>query len=71
VVCEMVSAQNSGNFEERMKNEKCKVQKVKRKKKHVGYMLKRQIKVVDAQIDGLVYDLYGLTDEEIGIVEEE
>jgi len=45
------------------------VQKVKRKKKHVGYMLKRQIKVVDAQIDGLVYDLYGLTDEEIKVVE--
>ena len=28
----------------------------------------RQIKIVDAQIDGLVYDLYGLTEEEIGIV---
>ena len=23
----------------------------------------RQIKIVDAQIDGLVYDLYGLTEE--------
>ena len=30
-----------------------------------------QIMIVDAQIDGLVYDLYGLTEEEIGIVEEE
>jgi len=30
----------------------------------------RQIKLVDAQIDGLVYDLYGLTEEEIEIVEE-
>jgi hypothetical protein len=29
----------------------------------------RQIKVVDAQIDRLVYELYGLTEEEIGIVE--
>jgi len=28
-----------------------------------------QIKVVDAQIDRLVYDLYGLTEEEIEIVE--
>jgi len=30
----------------------------------------RQIKIVDAQIDGLVYDLYGLTEEEIRVVEE-
>jgi hypothetical protein len=29
----------------------------------------RQIKIVDAQIDGLVYDLYGLTQKEIEIVE--
>ena len=29
----------------------------------------RQIKMVDAQIDRLVYDLYGLTEEEIEIVE--
>ena len=29
----------------------------------------RQIRVADAQIDGLVYDLYGLTEEEIEIVE--
>ena len=29
----------------------------------------RQIKIADAQIDGLVYDLYGLTGEEIRIVE--
>jgi Cys-tRNA synthase (O-phospho-L-seryl-tRNA:Cys-tRNA synthase) len=33
-------------------------------------LYERQIKLVDAQIDGLVYDLYGLTDEEIEIVEE-
>ena len=29
----------------------------------------RQIKIVDAQIDKLVYDLYGLTEDEIKIVE--
>ena len=34
-------------------------------------LYERQIKIVDAQIDRLVYDLYGLTEEEIGIVEEE
>ena len=28
-----------------------------------------QIKVVDAQIDRLVYDLYGLTGEEVNVVE--
>ncbi len=34
-------------------------------------LYERQINIVDAQIDRLVYDLYGLTEEEIGIVEEE
>ena len=29
----------------------------------------RQIKIVDAQIDRLVYDLYGLSDEEIKVIE--
>ena len=29
----------------------------------------RQIKIVDTQIDGLVYDLYGLTEEEVKVVE--
>jgi hypothetical protein len=29
----------------------------------------RQIKIVDAQIDGLVYNLYGLTEAEIKVVE--
>ena len=28
-----------------------------------------QIKIADAQIDRLVYDLYGLTEEEIKVVE--
>ena len=30
----------------------------------------QQIKIVDGQIDRLVYDLYGLIEEEIEIVEE-
>jgi hypothetical protein len=34
-------------------------------------LYERQIRIVDAQIDRLVYGLYGLTEEEIGIVEEE
>lgn len=34
-------------------------------------LYERQIKIVDAQIDGLVYEWYGLTEEEIEIVEEE
>ncbi len=32
--------------------------------------LQRQIAATDGQIDALVYELYGLTDEEIKIVEE-
>jgi len=32
-------------------------------------LYERQIKIIDAQIDRLVYDLYGLTDEEIKVVE--
>jgi len=31
-------------------------------------MVQRQIDAVDRQIDLLVYELYGLTDEEVGIV---
>jgi Cys-tRNA synthase (O-phospho-L-seryl-tRNA:Cys-tRNA synthase) len=30
----------------------------------------RQIRIVDTQIDRLVYDLYGLTEEEVKVVEE-
>ena len=33
-------------------------------------LYERQIKFVDTQIDRLVYDLYGLTAEEIKVVEE-
>ncbi|MEN6443076.1 MAG: hypothetical protein ABFC71_04910 [Methanoregula sp.] len=32
-------------------------------------MLHRQVEATDAAIDKLVYELYGLTEEEIGIVE--
>jgi hypothetical protein len=32
-------------------------------------MLQRQIEATDGQIDRLVYELYGLTEEEIGTVE--
>jgi hypothetical protein len=34
-------------------------------------LYERQIKFVDAQIDRLVYDLYGLTEGEITVVEGE
>jgi len=34
-------------------------------------LYERQIKIVDAQIDQLVYELYGLTEEEVKVVEEE
>jgi hypothetical protein len=33
-------------------------------------LYERQIKIVDAQIDRLVYDLYGLTEGEVKVVEE-
>ncbi|MBN1761598.1 MAG: hypothetical protein JW878_00775 [Methanomicrobia archaeon] len=33
-------------------------------------LFERQIKSVDVQIDRLVYELYGLTEEEIKIVEQ-
>jgi len=32
-------------------------------------LYERQIKIVDKQIDRLVYELYGLTEEEIKVVE--
>jgi hypothetical protein len=37
---------------------------------HARTLLQRQIDATDRQIDRLVYDLYGLTDDEIRIVEE-
>jgi hypothetical protein len=33
-------------------------------------LYERQIKMVDAQIDRLVYALYGLTEEEVKVVED-
>jgi hypothetical protein len=38
---------------------------------HEKTALQRQIDATDRQIDQLVYELYGLTDEEIAIVETE
>jgi len=32
-------------------------------------LYRRQIEATDRQIDGLVYELYGLREEEIGVVE--
>jgi hypothetical protein len=32
-------------------------------------LYERQIKIVDTQIDRLVYDLYGLAEEEVKVVE--
>jgi hypothetical protein len=37
---------------------------------HERTALQRQIEATDGQIEALVYELYGLTAEEIGIVEE-
>ena len=36
---------------------------------HEKTLLQRQVEATDAAIDALVYELYGLTEEEIGIVE--
>ena len=35
----------------------------------IGDPYQRQIQTTDRQIDALVYELYGLTREEIGVVE--
>ncbi|NUO82790.1 hypothetical protein HUU05_22185 [candidate division KSB1 bacterium] len=40
------------------------------KLEHEQTALKRQIAATDRQIDHLVYELYGLTEDEIKIVEE-
>jgi hypothetical protein len=37
---------------------------------HERTAIERQIAATDRQIDGLVYELYGLTDDEIKIVEQ-
>jgi predicted nucleic acid-binding Zn-ribbon protein len=39
------------------------------KGEHERNLLQRQIEATDRQIDSLVYELYGLTEEEIRIVE--
>jgi hypothetical protein len=40
------------------------------KTEHEKTVIKRQIEVTDKQIDQLVYEIYGLTEKEIKIVEE-
>ena len=40
------------------------------KTEHEKTALKRQIQAIDKQIDDLVYQLYGLTDKEINIIEQ-
>jgi hypothetical protein len=39
------------------------------KTEHDKTVLQRRIDATDSQIDRMVYELYGLTEEEIGIVE--
>jgi len=41
------------------------------KLEHEKTLLQRQVEATDAAIDALVYELYGLTEEEIAIVEGE
>ena len=53
---------------ERMLDLNKKLQKAKTE--HDKTVLKRQIDSTDAQIDNLVYELYGLTKKEIAVVEE-
>jgi hypothetical protein len=45
-------------------------QLAKAKTTHERTAVQRQIEATDREIDGLVYELYGLSDEEIRIVEE-
>jgi hypothetical protein len=49
-----------------MKNDTAQAEALKEDRRHD---LARHIERLDAQIDALVYELYGLTEEEIGIVE--
>jgi hypothetical protein len=42
----------------------------KAKTAHERTVIERQIEATDREIDRLVYELYGLTDDEIKIVEE-
>jgi hypothetical protein len=43
--------------------------KAEAKSESLRAQLEREINVTDEKIDGLVYELYGLTEEEIGVVE--
>ena len=42
----------------------------KTKTGHEKTLLQRQIEATDKQIDALVYELYGLSEEEVAIVED-
>ncbi|MFA5294680.1 MAG: hypothetical protein WC382_04100 [Methanoregulaceae archaeon] len=44
-------------------------QRAEVKTDHEKNLIERQIEATDKQIDALVYELYGLTEEEVGIVE--
>ncbi len=44
-------------------------QRAEVKTDHEKTLIDRQIEATDRQIDALVYELYGLTEEEIAIVE--
>ncbi len=46
-------------------------QRAEVKTDHEKNLVERQIEATDKQIDALVYELYGLTEEEIRIVEGE
>ena len=50
----------------RLQKEHAEAEALKEDRRHD---LARRIEQLDAQIDGLVYELYGLTEEEIGAVE--
>jgi len=50
----------------RLQKEHAEAEALKEDRRHD---LARQIEQLDGQIDGLVYELYGLREEEIGVVE--
>jgi len=60
---------NSGNSAERLTSWPLHEQLAAAKTPTAKTALQRQIDATDGQIDRLVYALYGLTEEEIGIVE--
>ena len=61
-----------GSFREQMRGAEGRVLQcnIPNKTDHEKSLIQRQIDVTDKQIDQLVYELYGLTDDEIRTVEE-